>query len=58
MRKSFNKISAAKISNGAYDPKKVEDRIYRLWEGSGFFNPDKLPGLRPPKRATAREGGK
>lgn len=29
-----------------YDPKKVEDRIYRLWLKSGFFNPDKLPGRR------------
>jgi len=27
----------------AYDPKKVESRIYALWEKSGFFNPDKLP---------------
>jgi len=27
----------------AYDPKKTESRIYRLWEKSGFFNPDKLP---------------
>ena len=30
----------------AYDPKEVEDRIYALWEQSGFFNPDKLPGER------------
>jgi valyl-tRNA synthetase len=29
-----------------YDPKKVEEKIYRLWESSGFFNPDKLPGPR------------
>ncbi len=29
-----------------YDPKKVEDKIYRLWEKSGYFNPDKLPGPR------------
>lgn len=29
--------------SGAYDPKKVEDRIYRFWEDSGFFNPDNLP---------------
>ena len=29
-----------------YDPKKTEDKIYRLWEKSGFFNPDKLPGSR------------
>jgi len=28
----------------AYDPKNVESRIYELWEKSGFFNPDKLPG--------------
>ncbi|MDO8571196.1 MAG: valine--tRNA ligase [bacterium] len=26
-----------------YDPKATEDRIYELWEKSGFFNPDKLP---------------
>ncbi len=30
----------------AYDPKKVENRIYGLWEKSEFFNPDKLPGKR------------
>jgi len=29
-----------------YDPKKVERKIYNLWEKSGFFNPDKLPGIR------------
>src|SRR3989344_824937 len=28
---------------GPYDPKLVEDKIYKLWEDSGFFNPDKLP---------------
>ena len=26
-----------------YDSKKVEDKIYQLWEESGFFNPDNLP---------------
>ena len=26
-----------------YDPKENEERIYKLWEESGFFNPDKLP---------------
>ncbi len=26
-----------------YNPKIVEDKIYRLWEKSGFFNPDKTP---------------
>jgi len=26
-----------------YDPKETENKIYKLWEESGFFNPDKLP---------------
>jgi valyl-tRNA synthetase len=26
-----------------YDPRETEDRIYELWEKSGFFNPDNLP---------------
>ncbi|OHA16901.1 MAG: valine--tRNA ligase [Candidatus Taylorbacteria bacterium RIFCSPHIGHO2_02_FULL_45_28] len=26
-----------------YDSTSTEDRIYRLWKESGFFNPDKLP---------------
>jgi valyl-tRNA synthetase len=26
-----------------YNPKETEDKIYRLWEESGFFDPDKLP---------------
>ena len=28
-----------------YDPKNTEERIYKLWEESGFFNPDNLPPL-------------
>src|SRR4030042_4429812 len=31
----------------AYDPKEVEDKIYKKWEDSGYFNPDNLPGDRP-----------
>ncbi len=27
----------------AYDPKQVEQKTYRLWEKSGFFDPDRLP---------------
>ena len=27
----------------AYEPKEHEEEIYRLWETSGFFNPDALP---------------
>ena len=30
----------------AYNPKEVEDKIYKLWIRTGFFNPDKLPGKR------------
>lgn len=26
----------------AYDPKEYEDKIYKLWEDSGYFNPDNL----------------
>lgn len=26
-----------------YNPKEVEDKIYRMWEKSGFFNPDRSP---------------
>ena len=26
-----------------YNPKEVEDKIYTLWQKSGYFNPDKLP---------------
>lgn len=27
-----------------YNPGETENRIYKLWENSGFFNPDNLPG--------------
>jgi valyl-tRNA synthetase len=29
-----------------YNSKETEDKIYKLWEESGFFDPDKLPGKR------------
>ena len=29
----------------AYNPQTTEDRIYQLWEKSGFFSPDALRGL-------------
>lgn len=28
-----------------YDPGETEERIYKLWEGSGYFNPDNLPPI-------------
>ncbi|MCX6739945.1 MAG: valine--tRNA ligase [Candidatus Parcubacteria bacterium] len=33
--------------NKAYNPQEAEDRIYKKWEDSGYFNPDNLPGKRP-----------
>jgi len=33
-------------ASNPYDPKKVEDKIYKLWEDSGFFNPDNLNAKR------------
>ena len=36
----------------AYSPKEVEDRIYKLWEESGFFTPENLPGERKEKFIT------
>lgn len=46
----------------AYLPQKTEDAIYELWQKSGYFNPDKLPGKRaktysismPPPNATGQ----
>lgn len=35
-----NNTSQPQTSNGAYDSKQIEDKIYKLWEDSGFFNPD------------------
>jgi valyl-tRNA synthetase len=29
-----------------YNPRMVENKIYTLWQKSGFFNPDRLPGKR------------
>ena len=36
----------------AYNPKEVEDHIYKLWEESGFFTPEKLPGEKKGKFIT------
>lgn len=37
----------------AFNAAEVEDRIYKRWEDSGFFNPDNLPGDRPQKYVAA-----
>ena len=34
-----------------YNPKETEDKIYKLWEKSGFFSPEELPSV-----ALAKEG--
>lgn len=39
-------IGAPEIFTKPYDPSVHESRIYKLWEESGFFNPDNLPGER------------
>lgn len=36
-----------------YNSKEVEDKVYKLWEESGFFNPDNLPGERKEKFVAA-----
>ncbi len=36
----------------AYEAASVEDRLYKAWEKSGFFNPDKLPGGKKKKPFT------
>jgi valyl-tRNA synthetase len=36
-----------------YDPKTTEERIYKLWEESGFFNPDNLPSKEDGQRKEA-----
>lgn len=40
-----------------YDHKSVEEKIYRLWEKSGYFNPDNLP-VSKEQRAKSKEGEK
>ena len=40
------KINMAHKLDKAYNPSLVESKIYKIWEHSGFFNPDKLPGKR------------
>jgi len=34
------------MASDAYNPLGVEQPIYKRWEASGYFNPDKLPGKR------------
>jgi len=43
----------------AYNPKDVEDAIYKKWEDSGFFNPDKnKKGKKVPLRGMSRRDTK
>jgi len=41
-------IKVPKELNTAYNPKTTEERIYKLWEKSGFFNPDNLKNAKKP----------
>ncbi len=36
-----NKQRSAIFDVGVYDPKKVEDKIYKEWKDSGYFSPEK-----------------
>ncbi|MEK7541694.1 MAG: class I tRNA ligase family protein, partial [Patescibacteria group bacterium] len=36
-----------------YNPQQTEDKIYRMWEESGFFDPDNLPRAPPRRRAVS-----
>ncbi|MBI4119984.1 MAG: valine--tRNA ligase [Parcubacteria group bacterium] len=38
-----------------YNPKEHEDKIYKIWEDSGYFNPDRLPAVGADSRGD--EGG-
>ena len=47
----------SKFGVGVYDPKSVEDEIYKRWEESGYFNPDNIEGepysiMMPPPNVT------
>ena len=39
------KIDLEKLTK-PYNPSEVEPSLYEVWEKSGYFNPDNLPGLR------------
>lgn len=51
----MNKSNIQSSIPKTYDSKKVEERIYKLWEESGYLNPDKMieeykkKGIKPPK---------
>lgn len=34
----------------SYDPKLVEERIYKFWDENGYFNPDKQPNIKKGKK--------
>src|SRR3989344_5589500 len=56
----MNKEVTEKLSR-PYNPKEIENKIYKIWENSGFFNPDNLPNsgkpftiIMPPPNANGR----
>ncbi|MEK7209368.1 MAG: class I tRNA ligase family protein, partial [Patescibacteria group bacterium] len=38
--------------NKPYNPKDHEEKIYKQWEESGYFNPDNLPATSDKRQAT------
>jgi valyl-tRNA synthetase len=41
-----NTTNTPELFKSPYSPQDHETRIYKLWEDSGYFNPDNLPGER------------
>ncbi len=41
--KNWHNFGMPEELNKPYDPKEHEGKIYKLWEESGYFNPDNLP---------------
>ena len=46
LTKTYDNQTRMSSLDKPYDPKATEPRIYEIWERSGYFNPDKLPGKR------------
>ncbi|OGY62859.1 MAG: valine--tRNA ligase [Candidatus Harrisonbacteria bacterium RIFCSPHIGHO2_01_FULL_44_13] len=49
--KSYNNKMTEELSK-AYDPKVTEEKIYKLWQESGYFNPDNFANLKNLKLKT------
>src|SRR3989344_5604385 len=53
MSTEFPDKTVGQVLSKTYNSKETEDKIYKLWEDSGYFNPDNLPGERAEKFVAA-----